>query len=255
MAPKKLLSWNVNGIRAAEKKGLIPYIEESGAEVIALQETKAQPHQLSHELHHIAGYESFFFSAEKKGYSGVALYCRVSPRSIISGMGVDAFDREGRVITAEYDDYYLINAYYPNAQHGLLRLKYKQDFNACISDFAHELSQDKTVVLCGDLNVAHREIDLKNPDKNINNPGFSAEERQDMTSFLNGGFVDTFRELYPDKEQYTWWSYRFNARVRNIGWRIDYFCIDAQSKDRLVDAQIYSSVMGSDHCPIGMDFI
>ncbi|MGM0442842.1 MAG: exodeoxyribonuclease III [Fibrobacterota bacterium] len=249
---EKLISWNVNGIRAAERKGLISFITESDADVIALQETKAHREQLSSELLEIPGYTSWFASAERKGYSGTALYTRKEPISITRGMDIPEFDSEGRIITAEFDDYYLINAYYPNAQHGLKRLAYKQDFNAAIRSFAGTLAEKKQVILCGDYNVAHTEIDLKNPRSNVKNPGFSPEERADMDRFLAAGFTDTFRRLYPEREEYTWWSYRFNARARNIGWRIDYFCVNEACMDRVEDARIYSDVMGSDHCPIGL---
>jgi exodeoxyribonuclease-3 len=252
METKKLLSWNVNGIRAAEKKGLIDYIRNSEAFVVALQETKAQRDQLSEELLNIDGYESWFVSAEKKGYSGVALYARQAPRAVHTGLGIEEFDREGRVITADFGDFYLINAYFPNAQHELLRLEFKRAFNAAMRDYCIDLAREKTVVLCGDYNVAHKEIDLKNPANNRENPGFTPEERADMDAFIAAGFIDTFRLFNQEPDNYTWWSYRFGARKRNIGWRIDYFCVDEKSRSRIEDARIYSDVMGSDHCPVGL---
>jgi len=247
-----LISWNVNGVRAAEKKGFIEYVKTSGAAVIALQETKAQKDQLSDELLNINGYTSYWCSAQKKGYSGVALYSKTKPVKVIEGIGEAAFDDEGRVITAEYDDFYLVNCYFPNAQDALKRIDYKIAFNEAIRAFCHKLRTKKTVLICGDFNVAHKPIDLKNPKSNEKNAGYSIQERESMDDFIAAGYVDTFRMFDQSPEQYTWWSYRFSARAKNIGWRIDYFCIDEKSQERVVDAQIFQEVMGSDHCPVGV---
>jgi exodeoxyribonuclease-3 len=256
-SPKKsrgwrLLSWNVNGIRAAEKKGFIDIVEGLGPDVLALQETMAHPDQLSDPLKNIAGYNAYFASAEKKGYSGVAIYTRQQPLQVITGMGIAEFDNEGRTLTLEFDSYFLVNCYFPNSQHGLKRMDYKIGFNEAIHRFIDELAKTKTVILCGDLNVAHKEIDLTNPKTNMKNPGFTPQERQWMDHFLSQNYVDTFRMFNNEPEQYSWWSYRFNARARNIGWRIDYFVIDAKSKERVQSASILPEIMGSDHCPVEM---
>lgn len=248
----ELISWNVNGIRAAEKKGFIEYVSNSGAEVVAVQETKAQPDQLSEELLNIDGYKSYFFSAKKKGYSGVGIYTKTEPLNVINGIGIAEFDDEGRVITAEYEDYYLVNCYFPNAQGELKRIDYKIAFNDALREYANKLREKKTVLVCGDYNVAHKPIDLKNPKSNENNAGYSLPERESMDKFIAAGYVDTFRMFNQEPEQYSWWSYRFSARSKNIGWRIDYFCIDEKSKARVVDAQIHQHIMGSDHCPVSV---
>lgn len=246
----RLISWNVNGIRAAEKKGFIDLVDGLGPDVIAIQETKAQPEQLSEELKNIKGYEVYFASAVKKGYAGVAIYTRQQPLNIITGLGIAEFDDEGRTLTLEFDTYYLVNCYFPNSQHGLKRMDYKIAFNEATHAFLDKLGKKKTVVLCGDLNVAHKEIDLTNPKTNTKNPGFAPEERAWMDHFLSKSYVDTFRMFNTEPEQYSWWSYRFNARTRNIGWRIDYFVIDAKSKARVKSAAILPEIMGSDHCPV-----
>ena len=248
----RLLSWNVNGIRAAEKKGFIDIVQGLGPDVIAIQETKAQPEQLSQELINITGYEVYFASAEKKGYAGVATYTRQHPLSVITGIDIEEFDREGRTLTLEFDTYFLVNCYFPNSQHGLKRMEYKIGFNQAIHNFLDKLATDKTVVLCGDLNVAHKEIDLTNPKTNKKNPGFAPQERAWMDHFLEKNYVDTFRMFSSEGEQYSWWSYRFNARARNIGWRIDYFVIDTKSQHRVKSATILPEIMGSDHCPVEM---
>ncbi|MDA3971976.1 MAG: exodeoxyribonuclease III [Desulfobulbaceae bacterium] len=248
----RLLSWNVNGIRAAEKKGFIDLIEGLGPDVLALQETKAHPEQLSDELKNIQGYEVYFASAEKKGYSGVAIYTRHTPLQVITGIGHPEFDNEGRTLTLEFATYFLVNCYFPNSQHGLKRMDYKIGFNEAVHGFIDELATRKTVVLCGDLNVAHKEIDLANPETNMQNPGFTPEERQWMDQFLSTNYIDTFRMFNTGPEHYSWWSYRFNARARNIGWRIDYFIVDAKSTDRVKSAAILPHIMGSDHCPVEM---
>ncbi len=249
-----LVSWNVNGIRAVEKKGFVDIVKSLSPDVFAVQETKAQPDQLSADLRKIDGYASYWHSAERKGYSGVAVYTKKEPERVIYGLGQDLFDSEGRVITLEFSDYYLINAYFPNAQHGLKRIGYKLDFNGAVLDFAKELSRKKSTVLCGDFNVAHKAIDLANPKSNQKNPGYSPEEREWMDRFISEGFVDTFRKFDPEPDNYTWWSYRHNAREKNIGWRIDYFCVDPGSEKRVVGAEILDGIMGSDHCPVRLDF-
>lgn len=248
------ISWNVNGIRALEKKGFIELVQEFNVDVIALQETKAQPEQLSEQLLNIPGYKAFWNSAEKKGYSGVALYCKKRPERVLYGIGIDEFDNEGRVITAEYSNYFLVNVYFPNSASELKRLDYKLRFNAALKEFTDSLSEKKSVVLCGDYNVAHTEIDLKNPKTNKKNAGFTPEERSWMDSFIDAGYIDTFRKFNQDPGHYTWWSYRFSARTKDIGWRIDYFCVDSNSDERIVDSIILKDVMGSDHCPIKLTF-
>lgn len=248
------ISWNVNGIRAMEKKGFVDLVSKLNPDILAIQETKAHPEQLSDELLNIAGYHSFWAAAARKGYSGVAIYSKERPRQVITGIGLPAFDHEGRVLTLEYEDFFLINAYFPNAQHGLLRLGFKIDFNRALHRFADTLAKQKSVVLCGDFNVAHKAIDLKNPKENEENPGYSLPERQWMDEFTTAGYIDTFRQFNQEPEQYTWWSYRVNARQRNIGWRIDYFCVDPNSRKRVKDAGILAEVMGSDHCPVTLLF-
>jgi exodeoxyribonuclease III len=251
---RTLVSWNVNGIRASEKKGFCDIVKELSPDLFAVQETKARPDQLSKALLEIEGYESHWHSAEKKGYSGVAVHCKLKPLDVVHGMGEARFDSEGRVLTLEFDDFYLSNVYFPNAGHGLKRLSYKLDFNRAFSDFALSLAKKKSLVVCGDFNVAHKAIDLANPGSNVKNPGYTPEEREWMDGFTQSGFVDTFRKFNPDPEHYTWWTYRFNARERNIGWRIDYFFVDPQSEARIVGASILKDIHGSDHCPVALDF-
>ncbi len=248
-----IISWNVNGIRAMEKKGFIDIVQDLGPDIFAIQETKAQPEQLSDQLINIPGYTSFWHSAQRKGYSSVAIYVRHKPQNVIYGLG-NNFDIEGRVLTLEYNDFFLINTYFPNAQHELKRMTYKLDFDNALYEFAANLAIQKTVLICGDFNVAHRPIDLKNPKSNELNPGYSTEERAWMDQFLESGFVDTFRMFNQQPDNYTWWSYRFNARARNIGWRIDYFCVDQKSITRIIDAAILPEIMGSDHCPVSVNF-
>ncbi|MBU0484599.1 MAG: exodeoxyribonuclease III [Proteobacteria bacterium] len=252
--PKKLISWNVNGIRAIEKKGFTEIVNELNPDILALQEIKAQPDQLSDQLLNLAGYQSYWLPAEKKGYSGVCIYTKTKPIRVIYGLGEDVADREGRVLTLEFDNYYFINTYFPNAQHGLKRLEFKLDFNRHILNFCQNLFPKKSVLITGDFNVAHQPIDLENPDNNEKNPGFSPPERAWMDDFIKAGYQDTFRMYNQQPGQYTWWSYRFNARARNIGWRIDYFFIDQNSKSRVKSADILSSIMGSDHCPVQIIF-
>ncbi len=251
---KTMISWNVNGIRAVEKKGFVDLVKALSPDIFAVQETKAHPDQLSKDLHEIDGYTSYWHSAVRKGYSGVGVYTQSEPLEIIYGLGDKQFDSEGRVLSLEFEDFYLINAYFPNAQHGLKRLDYKLAFNKALHDFATSLAKKKSIVVCGDFNVAHKAIDLKNPESNVMNPGYSPEERAWMDRFTQAGFIDTFRKFDPEPENYTWWSYRFNARARNIGWRIDYFCVDPGSDNRVVGAAILKDTPGSDHCPIQLDF-
>ncbi len=251
---KTIISWNVNGLRALEKKGFAETAKELDADILALQEIKAAPAQLSESIKNLTGYTSFWNSASRKGYAGVCIYSRIEPRNVLYGLGLDQYDQEGRVLTLEFEDFFLINAYFPNAQHGLTRLDYKLDFNRDLLAFANNLAKEKSVVLGGDFNVAHKSIDLRNPKENEKNPGFTAEERAWMDSFLQAGFLDTFRMFNQDPDNYTWWSYRFNARARNIGWRIDYFCVDKKSENRVVDASILKDILGSDHCPVQLFF-
>jgi exodeoxyribonuclease III len=248
------VSWNVNGVRAAEKKGFIDIVKSSGADIYAIQETKASQDQLSDELLNIDGYSSYWHSADKKGYSGVAVYSRIEPIRIIQGLGKKKFDSEGRVLTLEFENFFFINGYYPNSQHELKRLDYKLAFNRAMASFCRKLRKTKSVVVCGDFNVAHKAIDLRNPKPNEMNPGYTVEERESMDGFVRGGFLDTFRIFNNDPDNYTWWSYRFNSRERNVGWRIDYFCIDEESKDRALGASISADVLGSDHCPVVLEY-
>ena len=248
----KLMSWNVNGIRALEKKGFVDIILKESPDVIGIQETKAQEEQLSDAIKNIDGYKSYWFSAKRRGYSGVAVYSKVEPISVVNGLDNEEFDKEGRTITLEFDNYYFVNCYYPNAQAELARIDYKQGFNAAILAHCDELRKTKTVVLCGDYNVAHKAIDLANPKRNEMNPGYSIQERDDMDKFIAAGYIDTFRMFCPEPEQYSWWSYRFKAREKNIGWRIDYFCVNEDARERVLDADIRQDIMGSDHCPITM---
>ncbi|ETR71808.1 MAG: exodeoxyribonuclease III [Candidatus Magnetoglobus multicellularis str. Araruama] len=254
MPSQKLISWNVNGIRAVEKKGFIETVSQLNPDIIGIQETKAQKDQLSNDLLTIDGYHSFWNSAEKKGYSGVAVYTKKSPLSVFNGIDSPAHDQEGRAITLEYERFYLINLYFPNAQDKLKRIDYKIEFNEAFLAYVNQIRQNKTVVICGDFNVAHKPIDLANPKRNENNAGYSPKERAWFTQFIEAGYVDTFREFNTQPEQYTWWSYRFKAREKNIGWRIDYFCVDKNSLHRVKNACIYSDILGSDHCPVGISF-
>lgn len=253
-AVPKFVSWNVNGLRAVLKKGFLDVLHEADADIFAVQEIKAMPDQLPDEVKNIPGYMAYWYPAQKKGYSGTAVFTRKEPKDVMYGMGKEEFDREGRVLTLEFDDFYFITAYFPNAQHGLKRLQYKIDFNREMLCYMDMLARKKSVVLCGDLNVAHKEIDLANPQANGKNPGFSPEERAWMDEVIGAGYVDTFRLFHQEPEQYTWWSYRFHARVKNIGWRIDYFVVDPASRDRVRSAAIHDDVLGSDHCPISIEF-
>jgi len=252
---KKLVSWNVNGLRAVEKKGFVDIMHEIDADVVCLQEIKAMPEQLPKSLTHIDGYKAYWCPAIRKGYAGVCSYTKNEPLNVLYGMDIAEHDGEGRVLTLEFDDYFLVNAYFPNAQPGLVRLDYKLVFNRDIHNFVDRLAEKKTVVVCGDFNVAHKPIDLANPKQNEKNPGYSLPERQWMDTFIGAGYVDTFRKFNQEPEHYTWWSYRFNARAKNIGWRIDYFCVDPASEARIKDAAILETILGSDHCPISVDFV
>ncbi len=251
---QRFISWNVNGLRAVEKKGFTDIVRDLDADIIALQEIKAHPDQLSTALKEINGYHSYWNPAVRKGYAGVAVYSRKPPLNVINGIGTEEYDQEGRVLTLEFADFYFINVYFPNAQHGLTRMDYKLDFNRQFLAFVNDLAQDKSVVICGDYNVAHKPVDLKNPKTNEKNPGYTAEERAWMDEFIGNGYIDTFRKFNKDPDNYTWWSYRFNARARNIGWRIDYFCVDRKSEKRVRNAEILNEIEGSDHCPVSLEF-
>ncbi len=244
----KLISWNVNGLRACRDKGFLDFFKEADADFFCVQETKLQAGQIELELE---GYEQYWNYADKKGYSGTAIFTKHKPLSVQMGIGIDEHDHEGRVITLEYEDFYLITVYVPNSQDGLARLDYRMRFEDDFLAYIKKLEADKPVIYCGDLNVAHREIDLKNPKTNRKNPGFTDEEREKFSAVLANGFIDTFRFFYPDKEQiYSWWSYRFQARSKNVGWRIDYFVTSGALRERLADAKIHTQVLGSDHCPV-----
>lgn len=244
----KFISWNVNGLRAVVGKNFMEAFNELDADFFCLQETKLQEGQIDLEL---PGYEQYWNYAEKKGYSGTAIFTKHTPLSVNLGMGIEEHDKEGRLITLEYDTFYLVCCYTPNSQNDLKRLDYRQKWEADFLNYLKSLEANKPVILCGDLNVAHAEIDLKNPSANHHNAGFTDEERNCMTTMLNAGFVDTFRHFYPDLEDvYSWWSYRFQARSRNAGWRIDYFIVSDSLKDRLVDSKIHCDILGSDHCPV-----
>ena len=244
----KLISWNVNGLRAAVTKGFMESFNELDADIFCLQETKLQPDQISLEL---PGYEQYWNSAVKKGYSGTAVFTRIKPLSVTNGIGIEEHDQEGRVITAEYENFYLVCCYTPNSQRELARLEYRMTWEDAFRNYLLELDKKKPVILCGDLNVAHQEIDLKNPKTNRKNAGFSDEERAKMTELLESGFTDTFRHLYPDAiEQYIWWSYMGKARERNTGWRIDYFITSKRLDDKIQEAKIHQQIFGSDHCPV-----
>lgn len=247
----KLVSWNVNGLRACLQKGFLDFFHEIDADVFCLQETKLQAGQ--HDLD-LPGYCQYWNYAEKKGYSGTALFTKTEPIRVTYGVGVEAHDHEGRVITAEFADYYVVTVYTPNSQRELTRLSYRMEWERDFLEYVKDLSGKKGVIFCGDLNVAHQEIDLKNPKTNHRNAGFTDEERACFTRVLESGFVDTFRYFYPDLENaYSWWSYMGNARAKNVGWRIDYFVVTEGLKDRLEDAKIHPQVMGSDHCPVELD--
>ena len=251
LSMKKMISWNVNGLRACLGKGFLEYLKESDADIFCIQESKLQEGQVELEL---PGYHQYWNYAEKKGYSGTAMFTKEEPIAVTYGLGIEEHDHEGRVITAEFPEYYVVTCYTPNSQDGLKRLDYRMQWEDAFRAYLKALETKKPVIFCGDLNVAHQEIDLKNPKTNRKNAGFSDEERAKFTELLEAGFVDTFRYFYPDQEGiYSWWSYRFSARAKNAGWRIDYFCVSESLKDRLVDAKIHTEVLGSDHCPVELD--
>ena len=246
----KLISWNVNGIRACVNKGFTEFFDKIDADIFCIQETKCQPGQI--ELN-FEGYKAYWNSAERKGYSGTAIFTKKEPMNVTYGIGIEEHDKEGRVITLEFENFYMVNIYTPNAKRGLERLDYRQIWEDEIRNYLLKLNEIKPVIMCGDLNVAHKEIDLKNPKSNRGNAGFTDEEREKMTELLHAGFVDSFRFLYPDKtDSYSWWSYMGKAREKNVGWRIDYFIVSEDIKDKIKEAMIYPDVMGSDHCPVGL---
>lgn len=247
----KMVSWNVNGLRACVGKGFLDFFKEIDADIFCLQETKLQEGQIDLEL---PGYHQYWNYAEKKGYSGTAMFTKEEPVSVTYGIGIEEHDREGRVITAEFPEYYVITCYTPNSQNELARLDYRMEWEDAWRSYLKGLEEKKPVIFCGDLNVAHTEIDLKNPKTNRNNAGFTDQERNKFTELLNAGFVDTYRYFYPEQEgAYSWWSYRFKAREKNAGWRIDYFCVSESLKDRLEGARIHADIFGSDHCPVELD--
>ncbi len=247
----KLISWNVNGLRACVQKGFLEYFNEADADIFCLQETKLQEGQLNLEL---KGYNQYWNYAERKGYSGTAVFSKTKPLDVTYGIDKDEHNKEGRVITLEFENFYLVNVYTPNSQNELARLDYRMTWEDEFRAHIKALDSRKPVILCGDLNVAHKEIDLKNPRTNVKNAGFTPEERGKFTELLGSGFVDTFRHFYPEMEgMYSWWSYRFNARANNAGWRIDYFVISERIKNRLKDAEIHCEVLGSDHCPVTLE--
>ena len=249
----RFISWNVNGLRAVVKKGFEDIFWSLDADFVCLQETKLQEGQINLDL---PGYESYWCYAEKEGYSGTAIFTRRTPLSVSYNLGIPEHDSEGRVITLEYEDFYLVCVYTPNSQDGLRRLDYRMSWEDDFRDYLCELDKSKPVIVCGDMNVAHEEIDLKNPATNHFNPGFSDEEREKFTELLDAGFIDTFRSLYPDRtDAYSWWSYRAAARQRNVGWRIDYFVVSERLRGNIKDAYILPEVMGSDHCPVGLDML
>lgn len=247
----KLISWNVNGLRACVQKGFLDYFNEVNADVFCIQESKLQAGQIDLDL---PGYHQYWNYAEKKGYSGTAIFSKVEPISVSYGLGIEEHDKEGRVITLEFEKFYMITVYTPNAQSGLARIAYRMEWEDAFRAYLKKLEESKPVVVCGDLNVAHNEIDLKNPKTNRGNAGFSDEERGKFGELLNAGFIDTFRHFYKDKEgMYSWWSYRFKAREKNAGWRIDYFLVSESLKDNLRAAEIHTEIMGSDHCPVMLE--
>lgn len=246
----KFISWNVNGLRACVKKDFEASFHHLDADFFCLQETKMQAGQLDLQFE---GYQSYWNYADKKGYSGTAIYTKHTPLNVTYGLGIDEHDHEGRVITLEMEDFFLITVYVPNSQDELRRLDYRMQWEDDFRAYVKQLDAIKPVIICGDLNVAHEEIDLKNPKTNRRNAGFTDEEREKMTILLNNGFVDTFRHLYPEQVTYSWWSYRFRAREKNAGWRIDYFLISERLKERLIDAKIHTEILGSDHCPVELE--
>ncbi len=246
----RFISWNVNGLRACLQKGFLDFFNQADADFFCLQETKLQPDQISLEL---PGYEQFWNSAEKKGYSGTAIFTKHAPLTVRYGIGVEELDHEGRLITLEYPAFYLVTCYTPNAQDGLKRLDFRMQWEDAFRNYLQGLDRTKPVIACGDLNVAHEEIDLKNPATNHGNPGFSDEERGKFTELLAAGFLDSFRDQHPDQVAYSWWSYRMRARERDVGWRIDYFVVSSRLRDQILATTIHSDIFGSDHCPVGLE--
>lgn len=246
----KFISWNVNGFRACLNKGFGDFFKDTDADFFCIQETKMQPGQADFDT---PGYFQYWYSAEKKGYSGTAVFTKHEPLSVSYGLGIDEHDHEGRAITLEYNDFYLLCVYTPNAQRELARLDYRMKWEDALREYMKNLDTKKPVIYCGDLNVAHEEIDLKNPKTNHFSAGFSDEERGKFTELLNSGFADTFRSLYPEKVQYSWWSYMFNSREKNVGWRIDYFVVSQRLLEKVKDSFILNEIMGSDHCPVGIE--
>jgi len=251
----KLISWNVNGLRAVMNKGFKEFFKEIDADMFCIQETKMQEDQIDINIQStIEGYYGYWNSAEKKGYSGTAIFSKVKPKTVSYGIGIEEHDKEGRVITLEFDKFYLVNCYTPNSKRELERLNYRMIWEDEFRKYLLKLDENKPVILCGDLNVAHKEIDLKNPKTNRKNAGFTDEEREKMTSLLNSGFTDSFRYLYPEKENaYSWWSYMGHSREKNIGWRIDYFILSKSIEKKIKESHIYAEIMGSDHCPVGLE--
>lgn len=248
---KKLISWNVNGIRACVGKGFLDFFNETDADVFCIQESKVQAGQINLDL---SGYYQYWNYAQKKGYSGTAIFTKEEPLSVLYGLGIEEHDQEGRVITAEFPDYYVVTCYTPNSKEELARLPYRMEWEHAFCTYLKRLEEKKPVIFCGDLNVAHKEIDLKNAKSNKRNAGFTDEERGKFTELLGAGFIDTFRYFYPDTEgAYSWWSYRFKAREKNAGWRIDYFCVSESLTPRLAGAKIHSEITGSDHCPVELN--
>lgn len=247
----KLISWNVNGIRACVNKGFLDFFNNIDADIFAIQETKLQQGQIELELN---GYTQYWNYAQKKGYSGTAIFTKIKPISVVYGINIEKHDMEGRVLTLEFDNFYFITVYTPNSQRELTRLDYRLEWEKDFRNYLVNLAKAKPVIVCGDMNVAHNEIDLKNPKANIGNSGFTNEERSEFNKLIQSGFIDTYRYFYPDKEEvYTWWSYMRSSREKNIGWRIDYFCVSNQLKNQLLDAKIHFDIMGSDHCPVELD--
>ncbi len=246
----KLISWNVNGIRACINKGFEDFFNQANADIFCIQESKCQEGQV--ELN-FKGYKSYWNYAEKKGYSGTAIFTKKEPLNVSYGIGIEEHDKEGRVITLEFDNFYMVDVYTPNSKRGLERLDYRQVWEDDFRNYLLKLNKIKPVIMCGDLNVAHEEIDLKNPKTNRKNAGFTDEEREKMTELLGAGFTDTYRCIYPEKVEYSWWSYMGRAREKNIGWRIDYFIVSNKLSKKIKEAKIYTEIMGSDHCPIGLE--